>query len=489
MRVRAVQLREFGPPQVLLPVEVADPVAGTGQIVVDVAFASVTFVETQIRAGTPPNPSMLPSLPAILGNGVGGIVMEVGAGVEEALLGARVVTATGGSGGYAERVAVAADDVHIVPDTLPLDAAVALLADGRTAMGLVAVADLAAGETVLVEAAAGGVGSLLVQLAASAGARVIAVAGGPDKLALARSLGAEVTVDYGKPGWGDEVRRLAGAVNVVFDGVGGTVGQEGFRLLRHGGRFVAFGMASGSFADVAPSERPAVARLGLGAFTPDDLARLPREALDAAVAGRLHPVIGQRVPLPRAAEAHAAIEARATLGKTLLVTGTPESDAILRAETTADVGSVRAVNLAAFPTEHEADLVDALRDSDAWIPGLSWIAVVDREVVAYALLTRCSIDDTPSLALAPVAVTPAHQSRGLGAAVTKSALDTARSRGESSVVVLGHPEYYPRFGFTVASRHDIVTPFDVPDQALMALSLDGTPLPSGTVHYPPPFGV
>lgn len=487
--MRVVEIREFGPPSVLIPSHRPEPVAGPGQVLVDVEFANITFVETQVRAGTPPNPAMLPSLPAVLGNGVGGVVTAAGAGVSPDLVGARVVTATGGRGGYAERVAVVADGVHRVPATVPLDAAVALLADGRTATGLAEAAGLVAGETVLVEAAAGGVGSLLVQLAAAAGARVVAVAGGPDKLALARSLGADVAVDYRAPGWVDEARRAVGAVDVAFDGVGGAAGRDAFSLVRDGGRFVAFGMASGSPADVDANERPSVARVGLGALTPADLSRLTRAALDAAAAGRLHPVIGQRVPLPLAADAHAAIEARATLGKTLLIAHAADPGVVVRAETAADVEAVRAVNLAAFPTAAEADLVDALRGSDAWIPGLSWVAVVDGEVVAHALLTRCHVDETPSLALAPVAVLPERQRHGLGAIVTTAALDTARSRGESSVVVLGHPEYYPRFGFTTASTHGIQVAFDVPDEALMVLPLDGTPLPVGTVRYPPAFGV
>lgn len=486
--MQAVRLSEFGPPEVLEAAEVPDPVAGPGQVVVEVAYASITFVETQVRAGRPPNPAMLPELPAILGNGVAGVVISLGDGTDPALLGARVVSTTGGSGGYADQVAVAGDTVHVIPDGLATDSAIALLADGRTAMGLVEAAAIAPGETVLVEAAAGGVGSLLVQLATSAGARVVAVAGGPDKLALARSLGADVAVDYRAPGWATEVRRRVGTVDVVFDGVGGTTGRDGYHLLRDGGRFVAFGMASGSFADLADGDRPDVARVGLGALTPDDLYRLTRAALDAGADGRLRPVIGHRVPLSRAADAHAAMEARSTLGKTLLVTE-PDTDAILRGETAADAGGVRAVNLAAFPATDEADLVDALRSSEAWIPGLSWVAVDDAEIVAHALLTRCHVDDVPALALAPVAVHPAHQRRGLGAAVTRAALDTARSRGESTVIVLGHPEYYPRFGFTIASQHGIRVGFDVPDDALMALSLDGTPLPAGTVRYPPAFGV
>ncbi len=190
--MRAIVMREFGPPEVLAPEDVPAPEPGPGQALIAVDLANVTFVETQVRAGRAPNPAMAPALPAIPGNGVGGRVEAVGPGVEPGLVGRRVVTSTGGSGAYAERVAVAAGSLLDVPDGLSLRDAVALLADGRTALGLVRQADPQAGETVLVEAAAGGVGSLLVQLAAAAGARVVALAGGPDKLALARRLGADV---------------------------------------------------------------------------------------------------------------------------------------------------------------------------------------------------------------------------------------------------------------------------------------------------------
>ena len=315
----AVMLAEFGPPSVLMATELPDPVPGPGQVVVEAAFASITFVETQIRAGRPPNPAMAPALPAVLGNGVGGIVSAVGEGADPALAGTRVVTSTGGRGGYAQRCAVPAAGLIPIPGPLPTDEALALLADGRTALALADAAALRPGETVLVEAAAGGVGSLLVQLAKRAGARVVALAGGPRKLAAARDLGADLAVDYREPGWGEAVRREAGLVDVVFDGVGGDAGRDAFALLRPSGRYAGFGMASGSFAAIPDAVAPGITRLRFGAVTPAQSAGLTRRALDLAVSGALHPVIGQRFPLDRAADAHAAIEARATIGKTLLI--------------------------------------------------------------------------------------------------------------------------------------------------------------------------
>jgi NADPH:quinone reductase len=183
---------------------------------------------------------------------VGGTVVSLGPGVDPALAGTRVVTSTGGSGGYAERVAVDASGLIAVPDGVRLDQAVAVLADGRTALALVRAAALGAGETALVEAAAGGVGSLLVQLAAGAGARVVAAAGGPCKLEVARRLGAAVCVDYGLPDWAERVRSEAGEVDAAFDGVGGAIGRTAFDLVRGGGRFLSFGLASGAFTAISP---------------------------------------------------------------------------------------------------------------------------------------------------------------------------------------------------------------------------------------------
>ncbi|WP_369147584.1 GNAT family N-acetyltransferase [Streptomyces sp. R44] len=167
-----------------------------------------------------------------------------------------------------------------------------------------------------------------------------------------------------------------------------------------------------------------------------------------------------------------------------------------RPETAADAAEIRRVVATAFgseaePSATEADLVEALRLDEAWLPGLSYVAEApDGTVAAHALITRCLVDGAPAAALAPVSVAPAHQRTGAGQAVVRAVLDAARLRGEPLVLVLGHPEYYPRFGFVRASEYGIRPGFEVPDEAMMALVLDGSvPLPSGTLAYPAPFGV
>ena len=323
--MKAVVVRKFGPPEVLVAEEVPEPRPADGQVVVDVAAIGVNFIQTAVRAGA--FPRAVNQTPYVPGNEVGGVVAEVGRGVDPALVGRRVVTGAGGRGGYAERAAVAADGLVEIPDGLDAETAVALFVHGRTALGLIRELRPQKGESVLVEAAGGGVGSLLVQLAKRAGATVVAVAGCKRKLELARSLGADVAVYYRDPGWAELVRREVGedGLDVVFDSVGGEVGRKAFDLLAGGGRFAAFGLASGAPTGVTVSEilERGATVIGYGGARPWPYPEYPHEleaeALHEAAAGRLKPTIGQKFPLKRAVEAHAAVESRATVGKTLLI--------------------------------------------------------------------------------------------------------------------------------------------------------------------------
>jgi NADPH2:quinone reductase len=178
-------------------------------------------------------------------------------------------------------------------------------------------AAIQAGQTVLVEAAAGGVGSLLVQLARLAGARVVAAVVGQRKLTVARELGAEEVVDYSRADWEEQIKD---GVDVAFDGAGGEIGATAFSLVRPGGSVCASGMASGAFTNIdeaaAAARRIALVR-GLRPTT-DDLRSALRKALDLTASGRSRPVIGQTFVLSEAAAAHSAIERRETIGKTLL---------------------------------------------------------------------------------------------------------------------------------------------------------------------------
>lgn len=157
----------------------------------------------------------------------------------------------------------------------------------------------------------------------------------------------------------------------------------------------------------------------------------------------------------------------------------------VRPETPADHAAIHAVNLSAFAQPDEADLVDRVRAEGAVL--LSLVAEQDAAIVGHILFTRMHVADTPAVALAPVAVDPAHQHRGIGAALIRRGLDLLRDSGERIVIVVGHPAYYPRFGFAAAVG--IEHPF--PPEAFMALELTPGALAgvAGPVRYPPAFGL
>ncbi|MDR8409446.1 zinc-binding dehydrogenase [Nonomuraea sp. 3-1Str] len=325
--MRAVLLHEFGPPAHLRVADVPTPRPTAGEVAVQVAAVGVQFLETQVRAGTMRGALGGAPLPVILGKEIAGLVAEVGPGGDTALIGTRVLAGTKGLGGYAETAVVPAATLIPVGDGIGLPEAVALHRYGATAQGLIRAARVSAGDRVLVLAAAGAVGTVLVQLLKRAGATVVAAARGEHKLALLSRLGADHVVDYTLPGWTDLAGEpVGGSMDVVFDHVGGALGRESFELLTPGtGRQITFGFSSGTPLDIRPMEligrgltlagfsagliwsRPALAR------------ELVTEVLELAAAGQLTPVIGQRFPLERAADAHAAIEARSTVGKTLLI--------------------------------------------------------------------------------------------------------------------------------------------------------------------------
>jgi len=340
--MRQVLATQFGGPEVLATTTTSDPVAGPGQVVVDAAVVDTLFVDTQIRRGwVREHFSVQP--PYVPGGGVAGVVSSVGDGVDPDWIGRRVVAHTGergGHGGYAERTVVTADAIVVVPDGLDLQTATAVLHDGATALGLVDNARIRPREWVLVLAAGGGLGILLVQLVHAAGGRVIAAARGRHKLGIVRTLGADVVVDYSEPDWPERVREATGGTgpDVVFDGAGGELGRAAFEITARGGRFSAHGGPSGGFTVIDPyeAERRRVTVRGIEQvqYSPAELQSMTQRALSEAAEGRIKPVIGRTFPLEQAADAHAAIEARDVVGKTLLLTNgqEPNSSAFTVAE-------------------------------------------------------------------------------------------------------------------------------------------------------------
>jgi NADPH2:quinone reductase len=330
--MRAVWVDAHGPPEVLVLRESEDPRPGEGEVLVAVGVSGVQFGETLLRSGARVGDSArkLAQLtpPFVPGTEVGGRIIDVGAGVSRDLVGRRMIGRTAGTGGYAELAVLAVDALIEVPEDVSLEVAVALLAQGRTALQVFREAHVEHGESVLVEAAAGGVGNLLVQLASNAGASpIIGAVGSAEKFAVVEQLGASVTVDYSAPGWEAVVREATSGrgVDVVFESVGGPIGVASFNCLAGGsGRLIAFGFSSQMPSPISMQDvvTMGVSLVGVGlprAPALQGLKALTRDALQLAAAGSHTPLIGQRWPLDAASEAHAAIEQRRTNGKTLLL--------------------------------------------------------------------------------------------------------------------------------------------------------------------------
>ncbi|HWM36534.1 MAG TPA: zinc-binding dehydrogenase [Streptomyces sp.] len=324
----AVVLHTFGPAENLRYESVADPEPGPGQVRISVRAAGVHLVETLMRSGLvsetlPP----LPELPSVFGGEVAGTVDLVGSGVDPAWIGSRVVTSAGTPGGYAELAVADLASVHRVPEGLGHEAAVAMVVTGATALQLLDVAELTSDDVVLVTSAAGGIGRLVVQYARDLGATVIGAAGGPAKVAAVRELGADLAVDYDERSWEKTLAEQLGlsgrAVTVVLDGVGGDKARAAFETIADGGRYVTIGNASQEEFEPAPetlAERDVTAIDALTRLLerPEQGPEFEARALAAAGEGRLVPTV-QTFPLSEAAAAHAALEARATTGKVVLV--------------------------------------------------------------------------------------------------------------------------------------------------------------------------
>jgi NADPH:quinone reductase len=314
--VRAIQIRELGGPEVLELVELPDPVAGPGEVVVEVTAAGVNYADTHQSEGTYLTETVLPLVP---GTEVAGTVG-----------GRRVVALLGGGGGYAERIAVPEGSLVDVPDGVSDGQALALLVQGLTAWHLLRTSTrMAPGESVLVHAAAGGVGSLAVQLAARWGAgAVLAAASTPEKRQLALDLGATAVVDSSSASLKEDIEAANGGrkVDVVLEMTGGSVTDESLAALAPLGRLAFFGMASRrapSKVDLPAlmSRSRTVAGFWLAHCFADParlLAAPLQELLQLVEAGDLRPVVAPPYPLAEARRAHEDLRARRTTGKVVL---------------------------------------------------------------------------------------------------------------------------------------------------------------------------
>ncbi|MFH8627212.1 zinc-binding dehydrogenase [Streptomyces vietnamensis] len=331
--MHAIRLHAFGPAENLTYEETPDPVPGPGQVRVRVAAAGVHLLDTALREGaTGPFPAPV-TLPTVPGREVAGTVDALGEGTDPAWLGRRVVAHLGmNPGGYAELAVTDAARLHALPDHLGEAEAVAMIGTGRTTLGILGFTELGPDSVAIVPAAAGGIGTLLVQYAKNAGATVIGLAGGPAKTALVEANGADLAVDYKQPDWPEKVRAYLGnrTATVVFDSVGGDTGRAAVDLLGKGGQHLVFGWSGAGLHDGEPltfteeelTARGITSESVLGPVmiqkAGGDIRTLELAALDAASTGTLRPAV-HRFPLAQAAEAHRALENRGTTGKVVLI--------------------------------------------------------------------------------------------------------------------------------------------------------------------------
>ncbi|MEV0248276.1 zinc-binding dehydrogenase [Nocardia sp. NPDC050712] len=320
--MHAIRLHAFGPAENLRYESVPDPAPGPGQVRIAVAAAGVHLIDTAIRQGLP-GPYPTPELPTTPGREVAGTVEALGAEVDPAWLGKHVVVHLGTApGGYAALAVTDSARLHEIPANLDPAEAVAMIGTGRTTLGILQFTELGPDSVALVTAAAGGIGTLLVQYAKNAGAYVIGLAGGSEKTARVTANGADLAVDYLRPGWPELVR--AHRPTVVFDGVGGETARAAVDLLGKGGQHLIYGFPGGpvTTSPQEQDERGITSQLVLGPpmlqRAGGDLRVLEDRSLAEAAAGRLLPAV-QRFPLADAAAAHRALETRATMGKVVLV--------------------------------------------------------------------------------------------------------------------------------------------------------------------------
>jgi NADPH2:quinone reductase len=311
--MKAIQIQEFGGPDMLEYVDLADPTPGEGQVVVDVARAGVNFADTHATRNDYLAEQSLPLVP--------------GAEISGRTPDGRRVAALLGSGGYAEKALVPESLLIPVPDEVDDDQAAALLLQGLTALALVKrCARIEPGEAIVVEAAAGGTGTLAVQIAKRAGAKVIALASSEEKRGLCERLGADVTVDSRADDLGAAIREANGGerVDAVLHMSGGEAFDAEMGVLAPLGRMVVFGIASREQRDVSTAALLRGSKAVIGFWLVHLLARrdlaapMIGELLGAVAAGELEVTVGGVYPLSEAARAHEDLIARRSTGKLLL---------------------------------------------------------------------------------------------------------------------------------------------------------------------------
>lgn len=329
--MRAIQIHEYGGPDVLRRVDIDVSKPGAGEVLVRVVAAGINFMDVHTRQGKYRDSRTYPvRIPCTLGMEGAGEVVEVGAGVTSVRAGDRVAWCIVW-GAYAQYAVVPAARLARIPDDIAYDLAAAAIFQGSTAHYLLDdVGKLEAGMTCLVHAASGGIGQLLVQLAKRRGVEVFATTSTADKAAIARARGADHVLLYEHGGFADRIRELTDGrgVDVVFDAVGKTTLRDSFRATRVRGLVVNYGSVTGPISDLDPYElgeagslfltRPRLADHLADAIT---VQRRADDVFAAIAQGALHVEINGRYTLDNVEDAHAALEERRQSGKAVMDIG------------------------------------------------------------------------------------------------------------------------------------------------------------------------
>ncbi len=322
--MKAIRINETGGPEVMHMEEIETPTPKEGEVLVKVAAAGINFADLAQRQGAYLTRTRTPSTP---GFEFAGTVAARGPGVSFPAEGTRVVAF--GDGGYAEYALARTNTVIPIPPDLDFAHAAAFPVQGITAYQLLRESGrLQAGESVLVHAAAGGVGTLAMQLAKLMGAgTVIGTASNADKLQLARRLGADVAINYTEENWVEQVKEATGGqgADIILEMVGGTIAQQSLQCLAPYGRMVVYGAAGGEIVQFSGIQLMYKNQSIIGYWLTSRLQQADRLALAAMevmqylVTGKLEIIVGQTFPLAEAAEAHRAIAERRTMGKVVLL--------------------------------------------------------------------------------------------------------------------------------------------------------------------------
>lgn len=323
--MKAIQFKQYGGPEVLTLVDKEKPIPKAHEVLIDIKAIGVNYADTARREGKYVVPTALPFIP---GSEVAGIVMETGKNVKNIQKGMRVAALIE-SGGYAEYALAPEAALIPIPDDVDFNKAAALPLQGLTAYHILkTMGRLEAGECVLVHAAAGGVGSIAVQLAKRFGAgKVIATASTAEKLAFAEKLGADHLINYTEDGWEEHVRELTDGkgVDVALEMAGGDVFQKTAACLAPFGRLIIYGVASGEEAPFYPSSLMRSNQSVIGFFLPQMMKKQKefQSSLQELVAymknGTLELTVGGVHPLSEAAQVHKLLQGRKTKGKLILV--------------------------------------------------------------------------------------------------------------------------------------------------------------------------